>query len=70
MDIAAGQSQDSHHATLIVATLVVVLFSVMVLGALTKPLLDFMLPPGDSLAISLKCHCLCIVNTCLMVAFF
>eukprot|EP00884_Botryococcus_braunii_P015756 jgi/Botrbrau1/2864/Bobra.0036s0009.1 len=43
-----GQSQDSHHATLIVATLVVVLFSVMVLGALTKPLLDFMLPPGDS----------------------
>jgi hypothetical protein len=38
-----GQSEDSHRATLIATTLVVVMVSITVFGALTKPLLDFML---------------------------
>ncbi len=38
-----GQSEDSHRATLIATTLVVVMFSITIFGALTKPLLDFTL---------------------------
>lgn len=36
-----GQAQlDAHRSTLITTTLLLVLFSTMVLGALTKPLFD------------------------------
>lgn len=38
-----GQSEDSHRATLIATTLVVVMFSITVFGAITKPLLDLTL---------------------------
>ncbi len=38
-----GQSEDSHRATLIATTLVVVMFSITVFGAVTKPLLDLTL---------------------------
>ena len=38
-----GKSEDAKRATLITTTLLLVLFSIMVCGALTKPLLDFML---------------------------
>ena len=41
-----GQSEDSHRATLIATTLVVVMFSITVFGAVTKPLLDFTLGMG------------------------
>ena len=41
-----GQSEDSHRATLIATTLVVVMFSITVFGAITKPLLDFTLGMG------------------------
>ena len=40
-----GWSSNAHRATLISTTLIVVLFSIMILGALTKPLLDAMLGP-------------------------
>ena len=40
-----GKSEDEKRATLITTTLLLVLFSIMVCGALTKPLLDFMLGP-------------------------
>lgn len=40
-----GKSEDAKRATLITTTLLLVLFSIMVCGALTKPLLDFMLGP-------------------------
>ena len=42
-----GQSEDSHRATLIATTLVVVMFSITVFGAVTKPLLDFTLGMGQ-----------------------
>lgn len=43
-----GWSSSPHRATLISTTLIVVLFSIMVLGAVTKPLLVSMLgPQGD-----------------------
>lgn len=42
-----GQSEDSHRATLIATTLVVVMFSITVFGAITKPLLDFTLGMGE-----------------------
>jgi sodium/hydrogen exchanger-like protein 6/7 len=45
-----GQSEDSHPATLIASTLIVVMFSILVFGALTKPLLDLTL--GDQGACS------------------
>lgn len=38
-----GQSEDSHRATLIATTLVVVMFSITIFGAVTKPLLDLTL---------------------------
>lgn len=50
-----GQSEDSHRATLIATTLVVVMFSITVFGAITKPLLDLTLrgsrgaPPSGSM---------------------
>ena len=40
-----GQSEDSHRATLIAATLVCVMVSIIVFGALTKTLLDLTLGP-------------------------
>ncbi len=40
-----GQSEDSHRATLIAATLVCVMVSIIVFGALTKTLLDITLGP-------------------------
>ena len=40
-----GQSEDSHRATLIAATLVCVMVSIIVFGALTKGLLDLTLGP-------------------------
>ncbi|KAK9850077.1 hypothetical protein WJX84_003336 [Apatococcus fuscideae] len=43
-----GWSSNAHRATLISTTLIVVLFSIMILGALTKPLLDAMLGPQDT----------------------
>ncbi|KAK9825253.1 hypothetical protein WJX74_003416 [Apatococcus lobatus] len=42
-----GWSSNAHRATLISTTLIVVLFSIMVLGAITKPLLDSMLGAQD-----------------------
>ena len=48
-----GKSEDAKRATLITTTLLLVLFSIMVCGALTKPLLDFMLgPEGEPSAAS------------------
>eukprot|EP00891_Asterochloris_glomerata_P003501 jgi/Astpho2/3501/e_gw1.00056.5.1_t len=40
-----GQAQDSHRATIIATTLLLVLFSTVVFSAATKPLLEFMLGP-------------------------
>ena len=40
-----GKSEDSKRATLITTTLLVVLFSILVCGALTKPLLLMLLEP-------------------------
>ena len=40
-----GESEDSKRATLITTTLLVVLFSILVCGALTKPLLLLLLEP-------------------------
>ena len=39
----AGRSEDSHGATLIATTLVLVMFSILVFGAATKPLMDYLL---------------------------
>lgn len=47
-----GTSVDRHRATLIAMTLVVVLFSTVVFGGITKPLLDILLgvaPPGKGI---------------------
>lgn len=41
----AGKSEDSHRATLITTTLLEVLCSIFVFGAVTKPLLDYLLGP-------------------------
>ncbi|KAK9803320.1 hypothetical protein WJX73_001939 [Symbiochloris irregularis] len=49
-----GKSEDSKRATLITTTLLLVLFSIMVCGALTKPLLDFMLGPDALTQAGLK----------------
>lgn len=43
-----GQSTDLHISTLISTTLVVVLVSVVLFGALTKPLLDFVMGPSGA----------------------
>ena len=45
-----GQSEDSHRATLIATTLVVVMFSITVFGAVTKPLLDLTLRGSRGMA--------------------
>lgn len=48
-----GKSEDAKRATLITTTLLVVLFSILVCGALTKPLLQLLLEPqGFSVALS------------------
>ncbi len=39
---------DGHRSTLITTTLLLVLFSTMVLGGLTKPLLDYIQGPAGS----------------------
>ena len=44
-----GKSEDSKRATLITTTLLVVLFSILVCGALTKPLLQLLLEPQGAL---------------------
>ena len=45
-----GKSEDAKRATLITTTLLVVLFSILVCGALTKPLLQLLLEPQGTLA--------------------
>ena len=49
-----GKSEDAKRATLITTTLLVVLFSILVCGALTKPLLQLLLEPQGTFA----CMCL------------
>ena len=44
-----GKSEDSHRATLIAATLVCVMVSIIIFGALTKTLLDLTLGPQGAL---------------------
>ena len=46
-----GKSEDSHRATLIAATLVCVMVSIIVFGALTKTLLDLTLGPQGALGL-------------------
>ena len=48
-DPHGGGALDSHRSTLITTTLLVVLLSTMVMGAATKPLLDFIQGPGGGL---------------------
>lgn len=59
-----GGSVDGEKSTLIAMTLTVVLFSTLVFGAVTKPLLDFMLGPDragphiPALCLDVYCDCL------------
>ncbi len=59
-----GGSVDAEKSTLIAMTLTVVLFSTLVFGAVTKPLLDFMLGPDragphiPALCLGVYCDCL------------
>lgn len=48
-------SASKHVATIIAMTITVVVFSTMVFGAATKPLLDFMLGKGKHIQL-LYCH--------------
>ena len=47
-----GKSEDAKRATLITTTLLVVLFSILVCGALTKPLLQLLLEPQGTLPLA------------------
>lgn len=47
-DPHGGGALDGHRSTLITTTLLVVLLSTMVMGAFTKPLLDYLQSPAGA----------------------
>lgn len=51
-----GATVDREKSTLIAMTLTVVLFSTLVFGAATKPLLDLMLGPEGACPSGFACH--------------